>query len=107
MYPDILDNGSYLDASIIGLVLTGNEAGARGNPVYSIQANEFVSGFSFTSSVYNSFPKYYFYSTIESGDPEYNGTGNVAAIGTTIPEPCNLLLFTLGGIWLKKRVRRR
>lgn len=93
-----------LNPDIYGLTLTDYEPHF---PSRGIQINEFAYGFSFTSFEYDPLPKLYFYHTIDSGVPWDNKDGKVAAVGTTIPEPCNLLLFTLGGIWLRRRLSKR
>lgn len=97
-------DGSILDASIYARISTSNEAGALGgNPVVSIMPNQFVSGFSFTSSVLDDSPKYYYYCTIASGNPSSNGTGEVAAVGTTVPEPCLVVMLSFGLAILSQR----
>jgi hypothetical protein len=89
-----------LDISIIQVVGTApyylNE-----NPNEAIQLGVSVSGFSFSSSICDSSPKYYFYETIASGYAVTNGTGRVAAVGLT-PEPTTLLLFGLGVLVIRK-----
>ena len=70
---------------------------------FGIQVNQIVTGFSFTSSIFNNAPKYYVYCTVASGRPIWNGTGEVAAVGTTVPEPITISLFGLGALALFKR----
>ena len=73
------------------------------NPSYAIAVDEEAYGFSYISSVFDSTPKYYQYETIASGNAHTNGTGKVAAVGTTIPEPTTILLFGMGGLVLRCR----
>ncbi len=70
-------------------------------PGHEVQNGEFVQGFSFTAPIYNPAPKYYFYETTASGYTQTNGTGRVAAVGTTIPEPAMILFLAFGGLLLR------
>jgi len=96
-----------LDAAIIGLIVIHNcqylvaETVCPGET--AIQPGQAVAGFSFIASVYDASPKYYFYSTIDSGYP--NDTGRLAAVGTTVPEPMSLVLLCFGGLALIKTRR--
>jgi hypothetical protein len=76
------------------------------DPVTSIQVGASVSGFSFTAPTYDASPKYYSYETLASGYTQTNGTGNVAAVGQTIPEPTTIALLGLGALSLIRRKRR-
>jgi hypothetical protein len=67
----------------------------------AIQPGQAVAGFSFTASVHNTSPKYYFYSTTDSGYPSY--TRRYAAVGTTVPEPATLTFLALAAIPLMRR----
>lgn len=93
-----------LDPDIIGLIGTYTKPWWP-DPVTAVQINEAASGFSFTASIYDPSPKYYFYETIASGWTQTNGTGKVAAVGLTIPEPGTVLLVGLGGLGLTRRRR--
>ena len=94
-----------LDSAIVGFIGTYTEPWENPDPVTAIQVNEAASGFSFTASVYDTSPKYYFYETIASGYTQTNGTGKVAAVGLTIPEPGTVLLVGLGGLAVLKKRR--
>lgn len=72
-------------------------------PGPEIQVGETASGFSFIASTYDPSPKYYFYETIELGYTQTNGTGNVAAVGLTVPEPGTIALLGLGALLLRRR----
>jgi len=93
-----------LNPNIVELV------GTYTNPIVdvttSIQISESASGFSFTTSVYDPSPKYYAYETIASGSATNNHTGNVAAVGTTVPEPMTIVLFALSGLMLRRKRNR-
>ncbi len=75
------------------------------DPSTSIQLSEAASGFSYIASTYDSSPKYYWYETLASGYVKTNGTGKVAAVGLTIPEPGTLSVAILGGLGLIRRRR--
>jgi hypothetical protein len=96
-------DGRNLDSNIVAI------AGTWTNPFEdsytAMPLNDAVSGFSFTASVYDPSQKYYLYETIASGYTDTNGTGKVAAVGQTIPEPATLLLLGLGGLVLTRRKR--
>jgi hypothetical protein len=101
--PDYYDP-SILDSDILyGLGSAYEYWSPQYGEDYGIQINQIATGFSFTSSVYNNTPKYYIYCTVASGRPSWNGTGNVAAVGTTVPEPMTISLFGLGALALFKR----
>ena len=75
-----------------------------GDPPDAIPIGGFVSGLSFTSDHYDPLPKWYNYETIASGWAGTNGTGKLAAVGLTVPEPAAIFLLGLGGIAsLRKR----
>ncbi len=90
-----------LDEDITGGVWTGYEYWE--GEEYGIQVNDFVSGFSFTSTTYDPLPKYYSYTTIETSGPDPYESGIVSAVGTTIPEPGTVFLFGAGVLILFKR----
>lgn len=91
-----------LNANI--LMVTGTTCfNAPGN---EIQVGETASGFSFTTSTFDPLPKYYFYETIASGYTQTNGTGKVAAVGLTVPEPGTVLLLGLGSLALLRKRKR-
>ncbi len=94
-----------LDPDIAFIVGTSYEAGMYGDPSDGIAVNELASGFSFISSIFDSTPKYYKYETIDSGWTQSNGTGKVAAVGTTVPEPLTVLFFGAGAIAILKHKR--
>jgi hypothetical protein len=75
------------------------------NAATAIQVNEVTSGFSFTASTYDASPKYYWYETSASGYTQTNGTGKVAAVGTTVPEPAIFSLLAMGGLALLRKRR--
>ena len=98
-------DGRNLDSAIILLMFTDNclplvtETVCRAET--AIQPGQAVSGFSFTSSVYDASQKYYFYSTTDSG--YVDSTYRVAAVGTTVPEPATLMLLGFGGLPLLRK----
>jgi hypothetical protein len=96
-----------LDPDIIGLISHSNCQGYPWGTVCpsetAIQIGEYAFGFSFAASVYDPSPKYYFYETIDSGWAVY--TGEVAAVGLTVPEPATTLFLTLGGLLLFRKRR--
>ena len=100
-------DGRNLDEAIIGFTYTNNcrhlvvETVCPGET--AIQPGQAVAGFSFIASVYDISPKYYFYSTTNSGYAPY--TNRVAAVGTTVPEPTSLALLGFGGLALLKTHR--
>ncbi|MCK4293627.1 MAG: PEP-CTERM sorting domain-containing protein [Planctomycetes bacterium] len=99
-------DGRILDEAIVGFSRTENCLHLRIGTVCpgeaGIQPGQSVEGFSFIASVYDASPKYYFYSTPDSGYAAY--TGRFAAVGTTVPEPMSLLLLSFGGLaFLKTR----
>jgi hypothetical protein len=100
-------DGRNLDPAIIGFTYTDNCLDLVPKSVCpsetAIQPGQSVAGFSFIASVYDTSPKYYFYSTTDSGYPGY--TKRFAAVGTTVPEPMSLLLLSLGGLALLKTRR--
>ena len=100
-------DGRNLDPAIVGFTHTDNCKHLVGSTVCpaetAIQPGQSVEGFSFIASVYDASPKYYFYSTPDSGYPAY--TGRFAAVGTTVPEPMSLLLLSFGGLALLKTRR--
>ncbi len=69
----------------------------------AMQVGEAASGYSFIASVYDTSQKWYFYETIASGYTQTNGTGNVAAVGLTVPEPATMALLAFGSLLLRKR----
>ena len=91
-----------LDPEIAYLASTAYEYWFHGEDD-GILINDIASGFTFISSIYDSSPKYYMYETIESGQANTNGTGKVAAVGTTVPEPATLIFFALSGLMLRRR----
>jgi len=92
-----------LDGSISGMIFSDYEGGLHGSPSLAIQINETATGFSYISADYDPNPKYYFYETIASGYTRTNGTGNVAAVGMTVPEPGMIILLVSGFLILRKR----
>ena len=104
-------SGRNLDPQIAGQIMTFTESAA--DSAAAIQVGEAATGFSFTDTTYDPFPKYYFYETIASGYTQTNGTGNVAAVGLTVPvpEPSTLTLLIgslLGALGIAAgRYRRR
>ena len=92
-----------LDPDILYSNYSGYEAFMYGNPSDAIIQGELATGFCFVSSIFNPSPKYYQYETIASGWTQTNGTGKVAAVGTTIPEPITLLFFGAGAVAILKR----
>ena len=100
-------DGRNLDEAIVGYTRTSNclhlvaETVCPGET--AIQPGQAVAGFSFIASVYDASPKYYFYSTTDSGYAPY--TNRVAAVGTTVPEPMSLALLGFGGLALLKTRR--
>ena len=101
---DVLEelDARNLDSNLFALTFASYEGGAQGDPSDSLQVDEPSGGFAFTSTIHDASPKYYFYCTIASGPYWDNGTGEVAAVGTTIPEPSGVLLLALGAISLKR-----
>ncbi len=103
-YPEY--DGQNLDPDILRYTVSDYELGYSGYGGYAIQPGETAFGFSFTGEYdLKSSCRYYFYETIASGYTQTNGTGNVAAVGMTVPEPCTILLLTCGCILLRKRFR--
>ena len=100
-------DSSNLDMNIIQLTGSSYEGGVGGDPSKAILTNDFATGFSFSSDVYDYSFKYYFYCTIDSGSPWNNGIGEVAAVGLTIPEPFSILFIALGGLLSLKRIRKK
>lgn len=96
-------DGRNLDPDITQITISGVDAWVDGDPTDSIQISELASGVSYTATSFDSSPKYYFYCTIDSGRVTHNGTGKVAAVGTTVPEPMTILLFGLGICLLRKK----
>ena len=96
-------NGKNLDSNITDVTFSYYELGFSGYGGYAIQPGETAFGFSLIS--FDNSPKYYFYETIASGYTQTNGTGNVAAVGMTVPEPCTILLLACGCVLLRKRFR--
>ncbi len=94
---------SVLDPGIEGLFYSSYEFGPPHGLSDAIQIDESVSGFSYTTSFLDPSPKYYYYITVATGGSEIIGTGMVSAVGTTIPEPCSLLLFSTGLLVLLRR----
>ena len=100
-------DGRNLDEAIVGFTDTSNcrhlvvETVCPGET--AIQPGQAVAGFSFIASVHDISPKYYFYSTPDSGYPPY--TDRFAAVGTTVPEPMSLVLLCFGGLALIKTRR--
>jgi hypothetical protein len=90
-----------IDPAIVGTTNTSSYS-----PTFdAIQVGEAASGYSFTASIYDPSPKYYYYETIASGYTRTNGTGKVAAVGLTVPEPGTVLLVGLGSLALMRRRR--
>ena len=94
-----------LDAEILGTVWTGYEYWI---PYFGeesgIQPDDYAGGFSFTSNVYDVSPKYYSYTTIGTNGPGPYFQGTFSAVGATVPEPCSLLLLSVGSmVLLRKR----
>ncbi len=101
IYPEY--DARNLDPGILYSNYSGYEDGMYGDPSDGIDIGESASGFSFVSDVFDLIPKYYMYETIESGYTQTNGTGKVAAVGTTVPEPLTLFFFGAGVLILFKR----
>lgn len=96
-------DGRNLDQAIVGFLYTSNCVESHGIVCpgdTAMQPAQAVAGLSFTASVYNISPKYYFYCTTDSGYVGY--TNRVAAVGTTVPEPASLILLGFGGLPLLK-----
>lgn len=96
------NDGRNLDPAIVAYTRTQNCRHLVAETVCpaetGIQPGQSVAGFSFIASVYDTSPKYYFYSTTDSGF--VGDTNRFAAVGTTIPEPMSLMLLGLGGLAL-------
>jgi len=97
-------DGRNLDPAIVGFTHTDNCRHLVVSTVCpaetAIQPGQIVAGFSFVAPVYDTSPKYYFYSTPHSGYPA--NTGRFAAVGTTVPEPATLLLLGFGALAILK-----
>ena len=95
-------DASNLDESIIGFVWSDScknlAVGVVCPAENMILVAEYAAGVSFTASVYDPSPKFYFYSTVDSGRPDY--TERFAAVGTTVPEPMSMLLLSFDGLAL-------
>ena len=113
-YPDWMPvssvHSSYdarnLDPAIVGVTNTSRYVMTAPTPsIDDIQVGEAASGYSFTASIYDPSPKYYYYETIASGYAQTNGTGKVAAVGLTVPEPGTVLLLGLGSLALFRKRR--
>ena len=100
-------DGRNLDPAIVCVIYTDSCVDGVPQSVcpgeLGIQPGQAVKGFSFTASVYSTSPKYYFYSTPDSGYPGY--TNRFAAVGTTIPEPATLMLLGFGSLALLRKHR--
>ncbi len=94
-------DGRNLDSNIIKLVTTYTEPVLDETTAIPLSAS--VSGFHFTASVLDTSPKHYFYETIASGFA-WN-TGEVAAVGTTVPEPSTIVMLGIGCLTLGRRKR--
>ena len=98
-------DGRNLDSDIMWLTVSSYEAGAGGDPSDSILIDESAFGFSYIASVYDTTPKHYFYCAIGTEAPWYSESGKVTAVGTTVPEPVTLFLFSFGILALRSHRR--